>query len=79
MRKLRRIVNKLNPTDPESNFKHKKHNVMGKLDRELTKLSDQEFTRLQTILSLYSKLNSFPPSLKNFDAWLDNNRLRQLK
>ena len=45
----------------------------------MVKMSDEEFNRLQTILNLYMKLDSFPPSIKNFDKWLEVNRARQLK
>lgn len=52
---------------------------MEKIDKNLLKMDDVEFNRLQTILNLYAKLDSFPPSLKNFDKWLEINQLRQQK
>lgn len=36
-------------------------------------MDDKEFNRLQNILNIYSKLDSMPPSVKNFDKWLEIN------
>eukprot|EP00347_Sterkiella_histriomuscorum_P023735 403333566 len=77
VKKLRMVINKICPTDPESHFKHKKRHVIEKIQKDLIKLSEQEFTRLQTLLNIYSKLDSFPPSIKNFDKWLEINRIHQ--
>ena len=71
------MVNKICPGDPESLFKHKKRNVTEKLDKNLVKLSEEEFARLQTLLSIYAKLDSFPPTIGNMDKWLEINRLHQ--
>ena len=77
LRKLRRVINKICPIDPETNFKHKKRTVQERIDRNLLGMGEEEFNRLQTILNLYAKLDAFPPSLKNFDKWLESNQRRQ--
>ncbi len=68
------MVDKVHPTDPDSHFKHKKSNITEKIGKDLVKMSDKEFNRLQTLLSIYSKLDSFPAQIKNFDKWLEINR-----
>lgn len=73
------VINKLYPTEPESHFANKKKNVIEKLQKNLTNMDEKEFNKLQTILNIYSKLESLPPSVKNFDKWLELNQKHQQK